>query len=455
MLQGGLLLGALTLVVAPPAKAVPRETTQRLLVIAPHPDDESLGGAAMIQRTLQHGGQVRIVVMTNGDGFRHAARKAFHVSVPHGNELYRFGLLRQKEELAAAARLGVPPENVTFLGYPDAGLHRLWETHWEPTHPYMALNGHRAVPYERSLHKGAPYCGASVAEDLRRVVDQFHPTDVLYPDPRDVHRDHWATSAFAQHVLAGMAERPHEWLYLVHYPNFPEPRSYRPHKGLAPPEELAGKGQERWLARTLTAAQRAQKQAAILEHRSQIRVMKDLLLSFVRTNDLLTIGRTPTLHTLPDGQEPFFTPGPLPYKVVKDVANDQTFPNNGHGVVQDPAADIGSVAAVRGSGRLQLCVEFGGALRLDRRYFIRLRNPQATCGVPVHLDAVIEDGELHLKPQLADAAEPHPTVYFWRNHLILSLPLSALGDSHALLVSAEVKQEDFTVDKTPWRTVRW
>ncbi len=47
---------------------VPRAT--RLVVVAPHPDDETLAAGGLIQRVLHEGGTVRVVVLTPGDGFR-------------------------------------------------------------------------------------------------------------------------------------------------------------------------------------------------------------------------------------------------------------------------------------------------------------------------------------------------------------------------------------------------
>ena len=77
-----LLLGGVLVVNDSVARSsLPDQTPRRLLVISPHPDDESLAGMAMIKRTLNSGGRVRIVMMTNGDGFRQAAAREFRVDV--------------------------------------------------------------------------------------------------------------------------------------------------------------------------------------------------------------------------------------------------------------------------------------------------------------------------------------------------------------------------------------
>ena len=42
---------------------------ERLLVLAPHPDDETISSAGLIKRVLEKGGSVRTVVVTSGDAY--------------------------------------------------------------------------------------------------------------------------------------------------------------------------------------------------------------------------------------------------------------------------------------------------------------------------------------------------------------------------------------------------
>jgi len=81
----------------------------RLLVLAPHPDDEIFGCGGAILRHLEKGGTVKVLIFTDG-AFGVAAEK-LEASIAQ----------RQQESLAAAKRLGygVP----TFRGYADRQLH--------------------------------------------------------------------------------------------------------------------------------------------------------------------------------------------------------------------------------------------------------------------------------------------------------------------------------------------
>src|SRR5262245_12525642 len=50
-----------------PSQELTVEVAERLLVIAPHPDDETLAAAGLSQRVLQRVGSVRTLVLTGGE----------------------------------------------------------------------------------------------------------------------------------------------------------------------------------------------------------------------------------------------------------------------------------------------------------------------------------------------------------------------------------------------------
>lgn len=79
-----------------------------VLVLAPHPDDEVFGCAGTLVRHLRAGGQVEIIVLTDG---------AFGAGTDQKNQVIA---TRQAESCAAAALLGYPPP--TFWCLPDRGL---------------------------------------------------------------------------------------------------------------------------------------------------------------------------------------------------------------------------------------------------------------------------------------------------------------------------------------------
>ncbi|GGF69899.1 hypothetical protein GCM10007301_32040 [Azorhizobium oxalatiphilum] len=83
---------------------------RRLLVVAPHPDDESLGCGGLIAAACAVGFPVTIMVVSDGTG-SHPNSSAYPAD--------RLRQVRESETLAAAAELGVAPGDVPFLRLPD------------------------------------------------------------------------------------------------------------------------------------------------------------------------------------------------------------------------------------------------------------------------------------------------------------------------------------------------
>lgn len=82
------------------------------LVLAPHPDDETLGCGATIIRKLAAGASVRVVIATDG---RHSPR-------PSNLSIDAFVKIREEEACRACAILGLSAEDITFLRFEDGRL---------------------------------------------------------------------------------------------------------------------------------------------------------------------------------------------------------------------------------------------------------------------------------------------------------------------------------------------
>src|SRR5262249_1535632 len=93
--------------VPPQPPAISADT--RLLVIAPHPDDEVLGAGGLMQRVNEAGGQVRVVYLTNGDAYRAGVRLEQRAVRISARDFRSYGRRRQKEARAALATLGLDP----------------------------------------------------------------------------------------------------------------------------------------------------------------------------------------------------------------------------------------------------------------------------------------------------------------------------------------------------------
>lgn len=94
----------------------------RLLVIAPHPDDETIGTGELIQRVREVRGSVRVLLLTNGDNNPWPQRwleKRWRIRPA---DRTRWGLRRREEMARALHTLGVRAEALHALGWSDMGL---------------------------------------------------------------------------------------------------------------------------------------------------------------------------------------------------------------------------------------------------------------------------------------------------------------------------------------------
>jgi LmbE family N-acetylglucosaminyl deacetylase len=97
----------------PGLRTFPTEHHKRVVVVAAHPDDETLGVGALIQRLHERGSGVELVVATDGE----AAFPA--LSAPDRAAL---GRARRRELHASLEAQGLAQVRVHWLGLPDSGL---------------------------------------------------------------------------------------------------------------------------------------------------------------------------------------------------------------------------------------------------------------------------------------------------------------------------------------------
>jgi LmbE family N-acetylglucosaminyl deacetylase len=254
-----------------------------LLVVSPHPDDETLCCAGVIRRVVAAGGRASIVWLTSGDGSELdllLIEKALRIEPAKMRDL---AARRMREARAAAAILGVPPGRQFFLGYPDGGLLALMTDRF--TVPYYSrFTAASRVPYADTLGAGHPYTGASLERDFARVLDRVRPTLVLAPSPQDAHSDHRAAGILTLQVLSRRHELSAARFWIVHGGElWPSPRGLRMKLPLGIPPRGRGLG---LVAFDLDPLEEADKLEAVRQYHTQLRVMSSFLLAFVRTNEL-------------------------------------------------------------------------------------------------------------------------------------------------------------------------
>jgi len=213
--------------VAPRSHALDGDERERIMVFAPHPDDEALACAGIIRRALDRGDEVRVVLITCGDANTWArnllvsdyAFRAFDRDGDGDFDMLDYGILRQEETLSAMDELGLDVDDIVFLGYPDAGIDDLWRDAGVYTSPHT---GAAEVPasYVFARSVGNPYCRDSILSDIKGVIREFRPSILYSPRDSDHHQDHWAAGRFVSQALTELREfrtwKTH-YGYLVHW----------------------------------------------------------------------------------------------------------------------------------------------------------------------------------------------------------------------------------------------
>jgi LmbE family N-acetylglucosaminyl deacetylase len=239
-----LILALLFMIPASMTLAEETQAPHRILFVAPHPDDETLGtGGQIFKAQSSPDTDYRVVVLTCGDAYR----AAFEAWTKSGNakdlnndgaiDYLDLGIARHNETLTALSLLGVPESKVIFLGYPDGGLDKLdGKTPYESPFTRTA-----SVPYSFAYHMNAPYLAESVVSDLVRIMTEFDPQTVYSTTPTDENRDHKMTREFVVRALQRSGVLRTHLEYLIHWelhePGWPlQTQSWMKPKGHVSPD---------------------------------------------------------------------------------------------------------------------------------------------------------------------------------------------------------------------------
>lgn len=160
------------------------------MLIAPHPDDETLGCSVILQKAVRAGAAVRVVYITDGDDNPWPQRLIERKWRITAADRERWGKLRRTEALAALRVLDVDLAEVKFLALPDQKLTEL-----------LVCD-----------------CDAVLAR-IAAIIDDWRPTDLLAPSLFDTHPDHSAVAVMMRSVFSDFLDDASGislWNYLVH-----------------------------------------------------------------------------------------------------------------------------------------------------------------------------------------------------------------------------------------------
>ncbi|MDD2752542.1 MAG: PIG-L family deacetylase [Candidatus Omnitrophica bacterium] len=261
----------------------------RVLVLAPHPDDEAIGCAGVIQEALAKNANIHVVYLTNGDHNEFAFIVYEKRIVFRQNEFIHLGEVRRKEAIKAMKLLGLDQSELAFLGYPDNGTFTMFKDYWQENIPYKSLLTRiNKVPYKENFSYGLSYKPGNILADLEKLLLKYRPNKIFVSHPADVNLDHETFYLFLQVALSNIEKhlaRPKIYPYLIHSVGWPLPRNYHPELPLLPPKKSLD-APVSWVLFGLGEAEVEKKHQAILCYNSQTQSSAFYLLSFARKNEL-------------------------------------------------------------------------------------------------------------------------------------------------------------------------
>lgn len=261
--------------------------SDRVLILAPHPDDEVLGCAGIIQKAVQLNVPLRIAFLTYGDNnqWSFLLYRKHPVVIPAA--VRNMGEVRHAEAVSAAKALGVDEGQLVFLGYPDFRTQAIWYAHWGKERPAKSmLSNVRKVPYADAFRPGAPYKGEEIVRDIKDILQDFRPTKIFLSHPADHNPDHRSLYLFTRVALweLGDGAAPELYPYLIHFKKWPQPKGDLPDEAISGP--LLFDKKIPWKSVGLAPEEVTKKKEAIKKHHSQYVSCPKYLLSFIRSNEL-------------------------------------------------------------------------------------------------------------------------------------------------------------------------
>ncbi|HUJ12532.1 MAG TPA: PIG-L family deacetylase [Thermoanaerobaculia bacterium] len=273
---------------APPARS------DRILIVAPHIDDEAIAAGGYALDAIANGAEVYVVYLTAGDCNRFSARLLHRTLEPTASNYLAVGKTRIAEARNAMKLLGIPPDHLFVLGYPDRGLRAMVDNPDEivrsrGTHAYE-------VPYDDAFSPGSEYKIDNAINDLKQVIERTRPTTVIAPVPFDQHPDHAATAEIVDYALDELQWRPMRLGYLVHTSRM-KALVNMPERALLPPSRMK---EFSWAMYPLTVHSQRIKTDVLMAYKSQRPYTLLLRNTFVRRNELFFVYPTTVADEYPE-----------------------------------------------------------------------------------------------------------------------------------------------------------
>ncbi len=258
---------------------------KKVIVFAPHQDDEILSSSGTIDALKKYGAEIYIVFATNGDFW---GRKS--------------AAIRLKESLSALEQLQIKKENIIVLGFADTGMdfHNsfLWRLYNSMDgkiieSPVSNVTYHPLNEFEYSMkrwHIHLPYTKDAFLKVLKDIIIRIDPDVVIASSRFDMHGDHAGLCMLVEQSINELKREIPIFEYIIHSGNdktWPERETQTFNKPLNISEEL-------WRRRIIVPVENPLRKKRLIQLFASQISSSGYLLSFAKKEEIFFIQRGST-----------------------------------------------------------------------------------------------------------------------------------------------------------------
>ncbi len=155
-------------------------TNKKILILAPHPDDEIISSLSIIEEAKKCGGIIKVVFITSGE-YNYLGSVKFTKSLKLNKQEYAF--IRENEAKSVMQELGI--SDFEFWRIPD-----------------LAVSKNKKLLFK----------------NLLKTIDNFSPHILISPSYYDLHKDHNSTAIVVSHI-ANKFKGLKVYYYIIHSNN--------------------------------------------------------------------------------------------------------------------------------------------------------------------------------------------------------------------------------------------
>ncbi len=174
-----------------------------ILVFCAHQDDDT-AHPGLIRAAVENHIPIHFVYLTSGDA---GGCDRFYMHSCDAARAMDFGEVRMEEARASLGHLGVPRENIFFLGLPDGGMEQIWKDYHTVSHPYLSvLLASEHSPFREAAIPNLAYAREPVIAAVKQFIQRFNPDLIVTGHPDERHVDHrtnnWIVVKAMQELLS-------------------------------------------------------------------------------------------------------------------------------------------------------------------------------------------------------------------------------------------------------------